>query len=71
MPLTLEDWKDRYYEQQANHTEAMGMLGSERDHWKARAEKAEAALKAQSLSGRRYWRCRTQGRDRSRKGSVA
>jgi len=41
---TLEDWKDAYYEQQALHTEATGMLGQERDHWKKRAEEAESRL---------------------------
>ncbi len=39
------DWRDAYYEQQALHTEATGMLGQERDRWKARAEKAEGELK--------------------------
>lgn len=45
------DWETRYYEQQALHTEARGMLAQERDtfkdwaeKWKARAEAAERAL---------------------------
>lgn len=44
MAKTLEDWKDAYYEQQALHTEARGMLCQERDSWKAKAEEAIAAL---------------------------
>lgn len=44
MPKTLEDWKDAYYEQQALHTEARGMLCAERDAWKAKAEEALSAL---------------------------
>ena len=44
MAKTLEDWKDAYYEQQANHTEATGMLAQERDSWIQRAQKAEREL---------------------------
>ncbi len=40
MRKTLEDWKDAYYEQQALHTEATGMLGQERDNWKRKYESA-------------------------------
>jgi conjugal transfer/entry exclusion protein len=35
---TMTDWETRYYEAQASHTEANGMLTMERDHWKAKAE---------------------------------
>lgn len=31
MARTAEEWSDRYYEQQANHTEARGILCQERD----------------------------------------
>jgi conjugal transfer/entry exclusion protein len=34
----MTDWETRYYEAQASHTEANGMLTMERDHWKAKAE---------------------------------
>ena len=44
MTKTLEDWQDAYYEQQANHTEATGMLAQERDRWIQRAQKAEREL---------------------------
>ena len=40
MAKTLEDWQDAYYEQQANHTEATGMLAQERDSWKRKYESA-------------------------------
>lgn len=41
---TLDDWKTAYYEQQALHTEARGMLCDERDSWKAKYEEAARAL---------------------------
>jgi hypothetical protein len=40
----VTDWETRYYEQQALHTEARGMLGAERDRWIQRAQKAEREL---------------------------
>lgn len=42
MTLTIEDWKDRYYEQQALHTEAQGMLAQERDGYKRQRDEALA-----------------------------
>jgi hypothetical protein len=50
MAKTLEEWKDRYYEQQANHTEATGMLAAERDRWIQRAQKAERLIQEHNES---------------------
>lgn len=41
---TLEDWKTAYYEQQALHTEGLGMLCRERDAQRERAVSLKAAL---------------------------
>lgn len=39
------DFETMYYEQQAQHTEAMGMEHASAEHWKARAERAEELLR--------------------------
>ena len=52
MAKTLEDWQDAYYERQANHTEATGMLAQERDSWKRKYESACADADAATREAR-------------------
>jgi hypothetical protein len=54
MPRTLEEWKDAYYEQQALHTEARGMLGAERDRALADVAIKEAKAEAYAREMERY-----------------